>query len=75
MLAVVIFLFDNLREKRSVPLTSQVSHILKILVAHQLKITGLECFACYLAPKLSLKGQLNTLDLYPHIIPPPGTSC
>ena len=44
----VIFLFDNLREKRSVPLTSQVLHVLKILVAtsvsavtYQLKITGL----------------------------------
>ena len=35
--------FDNLREKRSVPLlNSQVLHVLKIIVAHQLKITGLE---------------------------------
>ena len=41
VLAVVIYLFDNLREKRSVPLTSQVSHVLKILVAHQLKIPDL----------------------------------
>ena len=32
VLAVVIFLCDNLREKRSVPLTSQV---FKILVVHQ----------------------------------------
>ena len=34
VLAVVIFSFDNLREKRSVPLTSQVLHVSKILVAH-----------------------------------------
>ena len=34
--AVVIFLFDNLREKRSVSL-----HVLKILAAYSLKITGL----------------------------------
>ena len=40
VLAFVIFLFDNTREKRSVSLNnSQVLHVLKILVAHQLKIT------------------------------------
>ena len=33
VLVVVIFLFENLREKRSVPLTKL--HVLKILVAHQ----------------------------------------
>lgn len=43
MLAVVIFLLDNPREKRSVPrLNRQVLHIVaKILVAHRLKIAGL----------------------------------
>ena len=41
VLAIVIFLFDNLREKRSVPLTnSQVLHVLKILVAHQCASCG-----------------------------------
>ena len=38
VLAVVIFLFDNLREKRSMYLL----HVLKILVAHQLEITALK---------------------------------
>ena len=48
VLTVVIFLFDILRERRSLPLTSQVLHVLKILVAHQcavahgLKIAGLD---------------------------------
>ena len=37
VLAVVNFLFDNLKEKRSVPLSSWILHILKILVAHLLK--------------------------------------
>ena len=41
VLAVVIFLFDHLREKRSVALTSQVLHVLNILGAHQLKIANL----------------------------------
>ena len=31
VLTVVLFLFDNLRKKRSVSLTSQVLHVLKIL--------------------------------------------
>ena len=38
VLAVVFFLFDNIREKRSLPLTSQVLHVLKILVAYPFKI-------------------------------------
>ena len=48
VLAVFIFLLDSLTEKRSVLLTSQVLHVLKILVAHQcavahgLKIAGLD---------------------------------
>ena len=42
VLAVVIFLFNNLIEKKSVPLTSQVLHVLKILATHQWKITGLD---------------------------------
>ena len=48
VLAVVTFLLDNLREKRSVPqLYSQVLHVLKILVAHQLEIPALvQFFAC-----------------------------
>ena len=37
---VGVFFFDNLREKRLVPLNSQVLHVLKILVVHQLEITG-----------------------------------
>ena len=41
-LDVVIFLFDNLRGNRSVPLTEQVLPVLKILAAHQLKIAALE---------------------------------
>lgn len=41
VLAVVIFLLDSLKEKRSVPLNSQALHILKTLAAHQLKITAL----------------------------------
>ena len=41
VLAVVIFLFDSLRVKRSVPETSQVLQVLKILAAHGLKIAGL----------------------------------
>ena len=42
MLAVVIFvLFENLKEKKSVPLTKWVWHVLKILVAHRLKIIDL----------------------------------
>ena len=40
VLAVVIFLFDNLREKGSVPLTKQSVHVLKILAAHQLEVAG-----------------------------------
>ena len=44
MLAVVIFLFDSLREKKSIPLISQVSPVLKILAAHRLKITALEIY-------------------------------
>ena len=35
VLAVVIFQFDNLKEKRPVSLSSQVPHVLKILEAHQ----------------------------------------
>ena len=42
VLAVVIFKFDNLRLKRSVPLTSQVLHVLNILAAYPLKIAGIE---------------------------------
>ena len=45
VLAVVIFLFDNLREKRSVSLTNQVSHVLKILVAHMLKNASVGYFS------------------------------
>ena len=30
VLAVVMFLFDNLREKKSVPLSGQVLHVLNI---------------------------------------------
>ena len=41
VLAVVNFLFDNLAEKRSVPLTRHVLHVLKILTARQLKITAI----------------------------------
>ena len=41
-----IFLFDSLREKRSVPsfllVNSRALHVLKILAAHQLKITALK---------------------------------
>ena len=40
MLAIVIFLFDNLREKESVPLTKQPGiACLKNLVAQWLKVT------------------------------------
>ena len=45
MLAVAIFLFDNLRGKRAVPLTKQVLHVLKILAAHWLKIDGLKQYS------------------------------
>ena len=38
VLSVVIFLFDNLREKRSVPLTSQVLHVLKILPGWEVQL-------------------------------------
>ena len=42
VLAVLIFLFDNLREKRSICLTKWLGlHVLKILVAYKLKIAGL----------------------------------
>ena len=41
VLAIVSFLSDYLREKRSVSLTKQASHILKILMVHWLKITAL----------------------------------
>ena len=42
VLAVVIFLFDKLREKRSVPwLNSQVLYVLNILMAHWLEIAVL----------------------------------
>lgn len=42
VLGVVIFLFENLRDKRSVPLiNSQALHMLKILAVHWLKITRL----------------------------------
>lgn len=40
VLAAGIFLFDNLREKRSVPLTTQVLLVLKMLAAHPLNITA-----------------------------------
>ena len=41
VLEIVIFLFDNLREKTSVPLTnSQVLCVFKILTSHWLKIAG-----------------------------------
>ena len=45
VLVIVLFLFENLREKRSVPLTnSQVLHVLKALVAQQVTTTVLyEC--------------------------------
>ena len=45
MLALVIFfLFDNLREKRSVPLTKQSgTACLKILEAHWSEIAALDC--------------------------------
>lgn len=33
-MSVVIISLDSLREKRSVPLASQVLHVLKILAAH-----------------------------------------
>ena len=50
VLAVVQFLFDSLRGKRSGPrLNSQVLHVIKILVAHQLNTTGIrysELFPC-----------------------------
>lgn len=39
--AVIIFLLDNLRERGSVPLTSKVLHVLKILVAYWLKIADI----------------------------------
>ena len=42
VLAVVISLFDNLREKRSVPLTGQGLDVLKTLAAHWLKIAAWE---------------------------------
>ena len=38
----VIFLFDSPREKRSMPLTSQILHVLKVLEAHLLKVPGIE---------------------------------
>ena len=41
VLAVVIFFFDNLREKRSVSLTKQVLHVLKILMMYWLTIAGI----------------------------------
>lgn len=37
ILGIIIFVFDNIREKRSVLLTSQVFHILKIIVVSLLK--------------------------------------
>ena len=37
VLAGVIFVFDNLREKRSVPRLSQVLQVLKVLAAHGFK--------------------------------------
>ena len=39
VVAVVTFLFDSLRGKRSMPLTSQVLHVLKILENHCYKKT------------------------------------
>ena len=43
VLAVVIFVFDDLREKRHCPwLNIQVLHVLKILAAHWLKIAGVQ---------------------------------
>ena len=38
---VVVVVLLNLREKRSVPLTSPALHVLKILVEHQLKTAAL----------------------------------
>ena len=49
VLAVVIF-FYNLRVKRSVPLTKQL-HVLKILVAHHLKITDFD--QCQISVRLT----------------------
>ena len=51
VLAVVIFLLDNISEKRPVSLTSKVLHVLKIFAAHWLKITAVLnifyiCFKC-----------------------------
>ena len=42
VLAVFTFLFENIRKKRSVTLTKQVVHVLKILVPHLLTITCLD---------------------------------
>ena len=41
------FLFDNLREERSVSLTIHILNVLKILAADQLKITALETKTWY----------------------------
>ena len=50
VLAVVIFWFDNLREKRSVPLTKQSGiACFQILVAHGLKTAALRCPDCLLS--------------------------
>ena len=45
LLAVVMFLYDNLREQRPVPqVNSQILHVLKILAAHQMQITVTDTF-------------------------------
>lgn len=43
--AVVIFVFDSLREEGSMPLTSQVRPVSRIPMVHGLKIAALGCYA------------------------------
>lgn len=50
----VIFLFDDLMERKSVPLTKEALHVLEIPVAHSLKITDLANFGDWLTYKIPL---------------------
>ena len=58
VLSGVSFLFENLRENRSVPLNSQVLHVLNILAAHQLKIAALDHPTILQAPNTGVKPSL-----------------
>ena len=70
VLANVILLFDNIMKKRSMSLTKQASHVLKIPVAHQcaleqlLKITNLENISTKVQDTGQVFHKLNSLSLF-----------